>query len=59
MNAVAQINKEFGVSILIVEQNVRAGLSIADRVVIMKTGTKVYDGAPEPLNDHVELMKYF
>lgn len=59
MKTVTQINKEFGVSILIVEQNVRAGLSIADRVVIMKTGTKVYDGSPEPLHDHVELMKYF
>lgn len=59
MQAIAQINQEFGVSIVMVEQNVRAGLSVADRVVIMKTGAKVYDGGPEPLHDHVELMKYF
>jgi branched-chain amino acid transport system ATP-binding protein len=59
MQAIARINQEFGVSIVMVEQNVRAGLSIADRVVVMKTGAKVYDGSPEPLHDHVELMKYF
>jgi branched-chain amino acid transport system ATP-binding protein len=59
MQAIRRINEEFGVSIVIVEQNVRAGLSIADRVIVMKTGSKVYDGSPEPLHDHVELMKYF
>ena len=50
---------EFGVSILIVEQIVRAGLSVAERVIVMKTGQKIYDGSPNPLHDHVELMKYF
>lgn len=59
MQAIARVNDEFGVSIIIVEQNVRAGLSVAERVVIMKTGQKVYDGSPTPLHDHVELMKYF
>ena len=59
MQAISRINDEFGVSIVIVEQNVRAGLSLAERVVIMKTGQKVYDGSPGPLHDHVELMKYF
>ncbi len=59
MQAISRINEEFGVSIVIVEQNVRAGLSVAERVIIMKTGQKVYDGSPDPLHDHVELMKYF
>jgi branched-chain amino acid transport system ATP-binding protein len=59
MQAIGRINAEFGVSIIIVEQNVRAGLSVAERVIIMKTGAKVYDGSPDPLHDHVELMKYF
>jgi branched-chain amino acid transport system ATP-binding protein len=59
MQSVKKINEEFGVSILIVEQNVHAGLGIAHRVAIMKTGTKIYDGPGDPLHDHVELMKYF
>lgn len=59
MQSIRTINENFDVSILMVEQNVRAGLDVADRVVIMKTGTKIYDGDKEPLYDHVELMKYF
>ncbi|HZD26695.1 MAG TPA: ATP-binding cassette domain-containing protein, partial [Alphaproteobacteria bacterium] len=59
MQSIAAINRDFGVSILIVEQNVRAGLAVANRVAIMKTGAKIYDGPPDPLHDRVELMKYF
>jgi branched-chain amino acid transport system ATP-binding protein len=59
MQSIAAINRDFGVSVLLVEQNVRAGLSVAGRAAIMKTGAKVYDGPVEPLHDHVELMKYF
>ena len=59
MQAIGRINIEFGVSIVIVEHNVRAGLPIAERGIVMKTGQKVYDGNPDPLHDHVELMKYF
>jgi branched-chain amino acid transport system ATP-binding protein len=59
MQAIRKVNQDFGTSIVIVEQNVRAGLAIADRTVIVKTGSKVYDGSPEPLHDHIELMKYF
>ena len=59
MQSIRTINREFGVPILIVEQNVRAGLSIAGRVTIVKTGRKIYDGPPDPLHNHVELMQYF
>jgi len=59
MQAIRLVNQERGTSIIMVEQNVRAGLSIADRTAIVKTGSKVYDGSPEPLHDHVELMTYF
>ena len=59
MAAVRRINRDFGVSILIVEQNVKQSLPIAGRVAVMKTGRKIYDGSPEPLTDTVELMKLF
>ncbi len=59
MQSIVAINREFGVSVLLVEQNVHAGLDVASRAVVMKTGAKVYDGPTEPLHDHVELMKYF
>lgn len=59
MQSVKAINERFGVTILMVEQNVPAGLSIAHRVAIMKTGKIIYDGDPAPLHDHVLLMTYF
>jgi branched-chain amino acid transport system ATP-binding protein len=59
MAAVRRINRDFGVSILIVEQNVKQSLPIAGRVAVMKTGRKIYDGSPEPLTDTVELMTLF
>ena len=59
MAGVREINRSFGTSILMVEQNVRHSLPIADRAVVLKTGRKVYDGDPKLLADHVELMKLF
>lgn len=59
MASVREVNRSFGTSILIVEQNVEHSLAIADRVIVMKTGEKIYDGAPDRLTDRVELMKLF
>ncbi len=59
MQAVTRINEDLGVSILIVEQNVQLSLPIAHRALVLKTGEIVYDGPPEPLHDHVALMKLF
>lgn len=59
MRSVRTINAEFGTAILMVEQNVKYSLPIADRVAVLKTGRKIYDGPPDPLEDRVELMKLF
>jgi branched-chain amino acid transport system ATP-binding protein len=59
MQAVSTINRTMGVAILIVEQNVQLSLPVADRALVLKTGAVVYDGDPEPLHEHVELMKLF
>ena len=59
MQAVRDVNRRFGTTILMVEQNVRYSLPIVDRVCVLKTGLKIYDGPPGPLHDRVELMKLF
>jgi branched-chain amino acid transport system ATP-binding protein len=59
MASIRHVNRSFGATILMVEQNVRYSLPIADRVVVLKTGRKIYDGPPDPLHDRVELMKLF
>lgn len=59
MNSVREINQRLGASIIIVEQNVKLSLPIADRVMVIKTGSVVYEGDPAPLADHVTLIKLF
>ena len=59
MQAVVEINRAYGATILMIEQNVKASLPIAHRVAVLKTGRKIYDGAPEPLSDPVRLMELF
>jgi branched-chain amino acid transport system ATP-binding protein len=59
MQSIAEINRSFGTSILMVEQNVRYSLPIASRVAVLKAGRKIYDGPPARLQDDVELMKLF
>jgi branched-chain amino acid transport system ATP-binding protein len=59
MQAVREVNQRFATTVLMVEQNVRYSLPIANRVAVLKTGAKIYDGPPDPLHDRVELMKLF
>ncbi|MGE0719749.1 MAG: ABC transporter ATP-binding protein [Alphaproteobacteria bacterium] len=59
MQSIAFINRSLGTTILMVEQNVRYSLAIANRVAVLKTGRKIYDGPPDPLHDRVRLMQLF
>ena len=59
MKSVAEIKSRFDASIIIVEQNVKYSLPVADRAVVLKTGGIVYEGAPAPLMDHKKLIEFF
>ncbi len=48
---------EQGRTILVVEQNVVAALSFADRVYILNNGHMVWEGTPDALHARPELMK--
>ena len=47
-----QLNKEFGLTILLVEQNAMASLRISDRGYVMEVGTCAFDGAAADLIEH-------
>ncbi len=59
MKSVEEIKRRFDASIIIVEQNVKYSLPVADRVVVLKTGGVIYEGDPEPLLDHQKLIELF
>ena len=47
MQAVSKIRRELGVSVLLVEQNVRSALNIADRVSVIEGGSVVWRGTAD------------
>lgn len=59
LTPIRSLQKEYGMSILLVEQNVRDALSISDRVVVMKSGRIVAEGLPEDFKDSAKLMEYY
>jgi len=53
------LQRETGMSILLVEQNVREALKISDRVVVMKSGTIIHEARPDELGDNAKLMELY
>lgn len=56
---VKRINEEEKTSILLVEQNARAGLGIADYGYVMENGRIVYDGVAEKLINNEDIMEFY
>lgn len=56
---IQQINQEFGITILVVEQKVHEVLKIAHRVYGLRMGEIVFAGTPQQLRDGEELRKIF
>jgi len=59
MDRLSCLNKEHGVSILVVEQKVREVLLIADRVVVVSNGTVTHRGPAAELQDESVLRRVF
>ena len=59
MEAIKNINQNFGTSVLIVEQNARQALKISDRVYVMKVGRITDMDTPEKFLSREELRKVY
>lgn len=56
---VERINRERGVSLLIVEQNVKAALGIADYGYVMENGRIVLNGPADKLRDNEDVKEFY
>jgi len=56
---IRELQQKTGMSILLVEQNVKEALKISDRVVAMKSGAIVCDTVPAELADNARLMALY
>lgn len=54
-----QLNKEHGLSILLVEQNAVASLEISDRGYVMEVGTCAYGGSAKELIEHPKIVESY
>ena len=56
---VQRVNREENVTVLLVEQNARAALSIAERGYIMENGRIVLDGAADELLNNPDVQEFY
>src|ERR1700752_3967814 len=56
---VREINRYLGVTILLVEQNARAALSVASHGYIMEQGKVVLDGSADELRDNEDVKEFY
>lgn len=59
MGPIRALQQQRGMAILIVEQNVREALKIADRVIVIKSGTLIRAGVPADFSDNASLMELY
>ena len=59
LSSVAQVRESLGISIILVEQNVRLALRVADAVLVMETGRIVLKGAPADLRNDPKLVEAY
>ena len=48
-----------GVGVLVVEQNIREAMRIADRVYVLVGGRNRFEGRPDDIEDDTQLMKLY
>jgi branched-chain amino acid transport system ATP-binding protein len=56
---IARINRDLGVTILLVEQNARAALGVASHGYIMEQGKVVLDGTTAELRDNEDVKEFY
>lgn len=59
LKPIRELQQRTGISILLVEQNVREALKISDRVIAMKSGSLIHEALPHELADNAKLMALY
>ena len=57
--AIRDLNRTMGLTVLLVEQNARAALSVASHGYIMEQGKVVLDGTADELRDNEDVKEFY
>ncbi|MBI5912737.1 MAG: ABC transporter ATP-binding protein [Betaproteobacteria bacterium] len=58
-DALRELNRDFGIAILAIEQNARVALDLASYGYVMESGRVVYDGPAEQLRENREIQEFY
>jgi branched-chain amino acid transport system ATP-binding protein len=56
---ITRLNHEEGISIILVEQNVKLALTVAPYAFVLETGRIVMDGPAEKLKDNPDIKEFY
>jgi ABC-type branched-subunit amino acid transport system ATPase component len=56
---ILHLNKELGLTVLMIEQNARQGLEISDRGYVLQLGVNSYEGPSQELLNDPEVRRAF
>ena len=59
ISKIRQVNEEYGITVILVEQNVRRALSMGDMAYLLASGKNVFSGPPKELLGHPELGRMY
>ncbi len=59
ISKIKQMRDEFGITVILVEQNVKRALNLGDFVYLFANGKQVFKGKPDDLLAHPELSKLY
>ena len=59
LDKIRQMRDDFGITIVLVEQNVRRALKFGDKVYLLANGKNVFSGTPDELLEHKELGRLY
>jgi branched-chain amino acid transport system ATP-binding protein len=59
MQRLQAIRRELGMTLLLVEQNARMALEVADYGYVMENGRVVLDGTPQRLRAHADVAEFY
>ncbi|OAE96340.1 ABC transporter ATP-binding protein [Bradyrhizobium centrolobii] len=59
LQPIRRLQQQLGLSILLVEQNVKEAFKISDRVLVMRSGAIIHETAPDELADNKVLMQFY
>lgn len=59
LSKIKQMRDDFGITVILVEQNVKRALKLGDYVYLLANGKGVFKGKPEELLAHPELSKLY